>query len=190
MPLSPMDETRLDPDPDRAPAALPEWPGDTGWRPLPPGARLLFLLDTAVGLALAGLAIGGVAGVVASWALDASSFLRPALQGAAAGVLVLGPWGCWLAVRQYQRTAWRLDGNGLSVRRGRLWWNETRVPATRVQHLDIQRGPLQRRRGVSTLVVHTAGTAASAVTVPHMDAGDAEHLRERLSRRIEDDDDA
>ena len=112
------------------------------------------------------------------------------LQGAATGVLVLGAWGCWLAVRQYQRTAWRLDDKGLSVRRGRLWWSETRVPATRVQHLDIQRGPLQRRRGVSSLVVHTAGSAASAVTVPHMDAGDAEYLRERLSRRIEDDDDA
>ncbi|WP_081981057.1 PH domain-containing protein [Novilysobacter defluvii] len=49
---------------------------------------------------------------------------------------------------------------------------------------------MQRRRGVSSLVVHTAGSAASAVTVPHMDAADAERLRERLSRRIEDDDDA
>lgn len=188
MTQSPMDETA--PEQAQPGIAPPDWTGDTGWRRLPPAARLLFLLDTGVGLAIAGLVLGGLAGLLASWRLDLPSPLPPVLQGAATGVLVLGLWGCWLAVRQYQRTAWRLDDKGLSVRRGRLWWSETRVPATRVQHLDIQRGPLQRRRGVSSLVVHTAGSAASAVTVPHMDAADAEHLRERLSRRIEDDDDA
>ncbi|MDX1550208.1 MAG: PH domain-containing protein, partial [Lysobacter spongiicola] len=46
-----------------------------------------------------------------------------------------------------------------------------------------------RRRGLSTLVVHTAGTRHSAVTVPHLDADDAEHLRDTLGRQIDDDDD-
>lgn len=171
-------------------AGVTAWPADTGWRRLPPAARLLFLLDTGLGFAIAGLVAGGLAGLVASSLLDAPSTLLVVVGGALSGLVPLALWGIWLALRQYQRTAWRLDDKGLSVRRGRLWWSETRVPATRVQHLDIQRGPLQRRRDVSTLVVHTAGTTSSAVTVPHMDAGDAEHLRERLSRRIEDDDDA
>lgn len=166
------------------------WPADTGWRPLPAAARLLFLLDTGLGLALAGLVAGGLAGLLASSVLDAPSALMAAVQGAAAGMAVLGGWGSWLAARQYRRTFWRLDRQGLAVRRGHLWWRETRVPTTRVQHLDLQRGPLQRRRGLATLVVHTAGTANSSVTVPHMDAGDAEHLRGQLSRQIEDDDDA
>ena len=192
MPQLPLDESPLDPAATGTPAlpAPVTWPDDTGWRRLPPAARLLFLLDTALGFAIAGLAVGGLAGLVGSTLLDAPAPLPVVVRGALLGLVPAALWGGWLALRQYQRTAWRLDDKGLSVRRGRLWWSETRVPATRVQHLDIQRGPLQRRRGVATLVVHTAGSASSAVTVPHMDAVDAEHLRERLSRRIEDDDDA
>lgn len=166
------------------------WPADTGWCPLPGSARLLFLLDTALALALAGLVAGALAGLLASTVLDASSTLRVAAQSGAAGAVLLGGWGIWLAGRQYRRTFWRLDRQGLAVRRGHLWWRETRVPTTRVQHLDIQRGPIQRRRGLATLVVHTAGTANSSVTIPHMDVADAEHLRGQLSRQIEDDDES
>ena len=190
-----MPDCRMEPpSPDMAPAVAPPatqpqpWPEDTGWRPLPASARLLFLLDTGLGFAIAGLVAGGLLGLLSSVVLDTPSTLVAVLWGAATGLVLLGAWGTWLAVRQYQRTFWRLDRQGLAVRRGRLWWRETRVPTTRVQHLDIQRGPLQRRRGVSTLVVHTAGTANSSVTVPHMDADDAEHLRGQLSRQIEDDD--
>jgi membrane protein YdbS with pleckstrin-like domain len=98
-------------------------------------------------------------------------------------------FGLWRGARQHACLAWRLDAEGLAVRRGTLWQSETRVPASRVQHLDIKRGPLQRRRDLSTLVVHTAGTRLSTVSVPHLDAGDAERLRDALSRQIHDVDD-
>ena len=78
----------------------------------------------------------------------------------------------------------------MAVRRGRLWQRETRVPTTRVQHLDLKRGPMQRGRNLATLIVHTAGTRNSAVTVPNLDADDAERLRDRLARQIDHDDDA
>ena len=120
-----------------------------------------------------------------------------ACAGATAGMLayattgaLLGlAFGLWLGLKQYRHTFWRLDDEGLAVRRGRLWQRETRVPASRVQHLDLKRGPLQRRRGLSTLVVHTAGTRHSSVTIPHLDAADAERLRDRLGRQIDRDDD-
>ena len=95
----------------------------------------------------------------------------------------------WLGFRQFRHVAWRLDGDGLAIRRGKLWQRETRVPVTRVQHLDLKRGPWQRRRNLATLVVHTAGTRHSAVTVPHLDADDAERLRDVLGRQIDHDDD-
>jgi hypothetical protein len=37
--------------------------------------------------------------------------------------------------------------------------------------------------------VHTAGTRHSAVEVVHLDLADAEHLRDRLARQIDHDDD-
>jgi membrane protein YdbS with pleckstrin-like domain len=63
------------------------------------------------------------------------------------------------------------------------------VPASRVQHLDLKRGPLQRRYGLATLVIHTAGTRHSAVAVSGLDAADAERLRDRLAHQVDDDDD-
>ncbi|GAB2627027.1 PH domain-containing protein [Novilysobacter erysipheiresistens] len=163
--------------------AEPTGPTDLQWQPLPARARSLFLLGT---LPLAG-AIGLAAGGILATAFDQP---RPMiLAWAALGALFASGFGLWYGLNQYRRTSWRLDDEGLAVRRGKLWQRETRVPASRVQHLDLKRGPLQRRRELATLVVHTAGTRHSAVTVPHLDAADAERLRDRLGRQIDRDDD-
>jgi membrane protein YdbS with pleckstrin-like domain len=164
---------------ETTPDAAPSRPDATGWQPLPARARLLFALSRT------GFAIpAGVAGFV----LFRIAHL-PALAGLLGGIVLAGGMGLWLGFNQFRHVAWRLDGDGLSIRRGRLYQRETRVPATRVQHLDLKRGPWQRRRGLATLVVHTAGTRHSAVTLPHLDEEDAERLRDVLGRQIDDDED-
>ena len=153
-------------------------PAGAGWQPLPPRARLLFALSRT------GLAVpAGIAGFMLLRAFD-----LPAFAGLLAGVALAGGFGLWLGFRQFRHVAWRLDDDGLAIRRGRVYQRETRVPATRVQHLDVKRGPWQRRRGLATLIVHTAGTRHSAVTLPHLDEGDAERLRDVLGRQIDRDD--
>ncbi len=149
------------------------------WQPLPERARLPCVLGPLLPAAIPGMVIGFVLAGASDW-----WFAPPVLA------LLGASLGAWLGLKQYRHTFWRLDAEGLAVRRGRLWQRETRVPATRVQHLDLKRGPLQRRRGLATLVVHTAGTRHSAVTVPHLDADDAQRLRDRLARQIDPDDDA
>jgi hypothetical protein len=161
--------------------ALPNDPVPTGWQPLPARAMALSVLGGALPLAMP----AAVAGAVLARLFD---LLTPWL-GAALLALAAALFGAWLGAKQHRSTAWRLDGEGLAVRRGRFWQRETRVPITRVQHLDLKRGPLQRRRHLATLVVHTAGTRHSAVTVPNLDADDAEHLRDRLGQQIDRDDD-
>lgn len=169
--------TVLDPD-ATFPPAIPL----ADWQPLPSRARALFLTGTVPAVALsatvAGFALASASDVVSPW------------LGAPVGLVLGLAFGTWLGIKQYRHTYWLLDDEGLAVRRGRLWQRETRVPATRVQHLDLKRGPLQRGRNLATLVVHTAGTKHSAVTIPNLDADDAERLRDRLSSQIDHDDDA
>ena len=105
---------------------------------------------------------------------------EPPLSGAAIGA--------WRGDRIWRHSAWCLDEAGFTLRRGRLWRRETRVPQSRVQHLDLRRGPLQRHFGLSTLVIHTAGTRHSAVTINGLAADDAERLRDTLARQVDDDD--
>lgn len=96
--------------------------------------------------------------------------------------------GGWLRAKRQRLTRWRLDADGLALRRGRCWQTETRVPISRVQHLDLRRGPLERLAGLTTLVVHTAGTRLNTVAIAGLDHSDAERLRDRLARQRGDDD--
>jgi len=161
---------------------LPPAPGAAAdWQGLPARARLLFMASRALPFAVPAAALG----IALAQVLDQSRILG-ALAGLALGLAA----GGWLGSRQFRHVAWRLDEDGLAIRRGRMFQRETRVPATRVQHLDLNRGPWQRRRNLATLVVHTAGTRHSAVSVPHLDADDAQRLRDVLGRQIDRDDDA
>lgn len=168
--------------PDAAADAAPVGVASTDWQQLPPRARWLFVLGNV--MAMGGLAIGLL--VPIGLGLRDTPLALPL----ALAVLALLPgWGLWLALRQYACTRWRLDGHGYALRSGRLWRRETLVPRSRVQHIDLQRGPVERRFGLATLVVHTAGSRHSAVTTRGLDTADAEWLRDQLARWIERDDD-
>lgn len=150
------------------------------WQPLPTRARKVFLLN---GLWLA-------IPFAPAPALLAGAFDLPIVVLGFCGALLGATFGMWLGNKHWKYTYWRLDGDGFTLRRGRLWRSETRVPQSRVQHLDLKRGPLQRHYELATLVIHTAGTRHSAVTVTCLDEADAETLRDQLARQLDDDDNA
>ncbi|MBJ6979012.1 PH domain-containing protein [Luteimonas sp. MC1895] len=153
-----------------------------GWQSLPPRARTLFLLTDAAGWGLLAVPAIILAGVLLERPL-------PAMPVALAALVALPAWGIWMALRRFRYARWLIDGTGLGYRRGRMWQVETRVPRTRVQHVDLKRGPLERHFGLATLVVHTAGTRDRAVAVAGLDAEDASRLRDTLARQIDQDDD-
>lgn len=150
------------------------------WHPLPPRARGLFIASTALGFALPLTIAPAVLGLaLLPWPL---AWLAPL-----AGLAIGAAFGAWLGNKRYRHTHWRLDADGFALRRGRMWRTETRVPGSRVQHLDIKRGPLQRRYRLATLVIHTAGTRHSAVALSGLDDQDAEMLRDQLASRADAD---
>ncbi|MGY0633849.1 PH domain-containing protein [Luteimonas sp. A478] len=154
------------------------------WQPLPRRARPLFMLSGALGIGVPTLVALGIANGIL-----VSTQRPPFVVTTALVWLALIALGAWTGLRRYRYTWWLLDEDGFALRRGRMWRSETRVPSSRVQHLDIRRGPLERRFRLSTLLVHTAGTRQHAVAVPGLDADDAERLRDHLARRVENDDD-
>jgi membrane protein YdbS with pleckstrin-like domain len=153
-----------------------------GWQLLPARARTLFMLTDALVLAV----IAAFAAWVFAEAIDLAAPWMFAVLGLALGALI----GVATGTRRQRRTQWLLDGDGFALARGHWWRRETRVPASRVQHLDLKHGPLERRWKLATLVIHTAGSKMSAVSVSGLDAADAERLRDRLARQLDHDDDA
>lgn len=90
----------------------------------------------------------------------------------------------WLAEawppREYARTRYRLDGDGLLIARGVFWRRITYVPRSRVQHTDVSQGPLERKYGLGTLIVYTAGTDHARVALDGLAWETAAALRDEL----------
>ena len=53
-------------------------------------------------------------------------------------------------------------------------------PLNRLQHVDLQRGPLERMYGLASLVLYTAGTSSASISIPGLAAAEAERLRDHL----------
>lgn len=68
----------------------------------------------------------------------------------------------------------------LLVRRGVMVRRTSVVPYGRMQYVDVTAGPLDRRLGLSTVVLHTAAAATDA-QVPGLREAEATRLRDRLA---------
>lgn len=94
------------------------------------------------------------------------------------GAVVLGPG------RIYRRLGYALDGRLIRIVRGWLFHVDTVVPFVRVQHIDVTRGPLDKLFGTASLVVHTAGTHNSVVTLPGLAPTRASAIRDLIRAEI------
>ena len=78
---------------------------------------------------------------------------------------------------------------GLAVLMELAAWRERaaqdqNVPRSRIQHTDVSQGPVQRRYGIATLRVHTAGTENASVELGGLEHGVARLVREFLLGRL------
>lgn len=162
-----------------APDITPSAPA-SDWQPLPARARTVFVIAGVFGFVVPALLAFIPIGLLVKP-------VRLAVALAVLQLLALPVFGAWLARKRYRHTRWKFDAVGFTLRRGRLWQSEICVPASRVQHLDLKRGPLERHFRLATLVIHTAGTRDSAVSVSGLDDDDAERLRDDLARQLDDD---
>jgi membrane protein YdbS with pleckstrin-like domain len=90
----------------------------------------------------------------------------------------------WLAVKwphiDYRHWRYRVDADGLEIWSGVVWRQAVMVPRSRVQHIDVSQGPLERSHGLATLSIHTAGTHHSKVDLRGLDHGVALAIRDAL----------
>ncbi len=145
---------------------------DPRWIPL---QRILAVIPTLI--------FGGVSFVFVL-SLWAGSGILPL------GLLLLPVWAMVIAAFAWQLQRWpaiayrfssyRIDEAGIEIRQGVYWRTLTNVPRSRVQHTDVSQGPFERRFGLGTLVIYTAGTAHSKVNLSGLDFDVARRIRAHL----------
>lgn len=99
----------------------------------------------------------------------------------ALGAILVAPRRVW------NRLGYRLDPALFQVVRGWMFHTDTVVPFVRVQHIDVTRGPFDKLFGTASLIVHTAGTHNSVVTLPGLSPDDAADIRDRIRSHIRSD---
>jgi uncharacterized protein len=116
-----------------------------------------------------------------TWASPAPGWVTALVAVLAAAVtLALG----WLSHRwpvvEHRHASYRVDEQGIEIRRGVYWRKVINVPRSRVQHTDVSQGPLERRFGLGTLVIYTAGTDHAKVDLSGLDHAAALAIRDHL----------
>jgi len=89
--------------------------------------------------------------------------------------------------RTYRRLRYRLTDRMLHSVHGWMFHTDTLVPFVRVQHLDVKRSPLDKMFGTASLVVHTAGTHNSIVTVNGLSPDRAAKIRDVIREHVRSD---
>lgn len=138
--------------------------------------RVIPLQRIGGGIFTALIAAGSLAGLVI--ADEGSPWLR---GGAWLVVVLLAAWKSysWPPLA-YRHASYRVDDQGIEIRRGVYWRVVINVPRSRVQHIDVSQGPVERRYGLGTLVIYTAGTDHAKVELEGLEHGRALRIREHL----------
>ncbi len=87
----------------------------------------------------------------------------------------------------YARWRFSITGELLLARYGIIFHEEKAIPISRMQHVDLTRGPIERLFGLATLVVFTAGTEGASFRLPGLAVFRAEELRDQILQARGDD---
>lgn len=142
-----------------------------GWQGLDPALLRLRRLETLVLVGVLTVAVAVALGLLVSW----PAAVAAAVVGAVGLLLLLR-----VVRRRYASWGWAEREDDLLLRRGVLVQRTTVVPYGRMQYVDVTAGPLDRRFGLATVVLHTAAVATGA-SIPGLRAEDATRLRDRLA---------
>jgi membrane protein YdbS with pleckstrin-like domain len=89
-----------------------------------------------------------------------------------------------IPARRYGSRGYQISADRLRVVRGLLFRSDTVVPFGRVQHIDVNQGPLERFFGIATLTLHTAGNHNASVSLPGLGEELARGMRETIRGHI------
>lgn len=134
--------------------------------------RLVWL---AVALLVA-LVVGVVVGIAERFFLEFGLWVGPAV------FVVVAIVGVGYALARYRIWRFEVEDDAVTLERGVITRVTSVVPFVRVQHVDTQRGPIERLAGLSSVVVYTAGSKGADVTIPGLTPERADAMQAQLRR--------
>lgn len=95
---------------------------------------------------------------------------------AVGGTLLMWRW----PPLSYRHLRYGVDETGIAIESGVIWRSRIALPRIRIQHTDVSQGPLERRYGIGTLKLYTAGSRHTRIELPGLNHDEAIALRDAL----------
>ncbi len=148
-------------------------PHDVTWNRVSPRLVTAMLVPAAISLGIPAVVGVVLATTVSSWFWLLAGF--PAL------FLV---WSILLVPRQVRAIGYAERDDDLLIRKGVMFKSMVVVPYGRMQYVDVEAGPLDRKLGLAKVQLHTASVGTDA-QIPGLPPDEAARLRDRLASRGE-----
>jgi len=90
----------------------------------------------------------------------------------------------------YNVVSMRLKGiamreHDIAYRKGVIWQQGTILPFSRVQHTEIHRGPLERKLGLASLRLYSAGGMSADLNISGLSHDDCKNIRQYIQKYTE-----
>ena len=92
-------------------------------------------------------------------------------------------WRYVVIVKGFNNKAYALRNKDIVYKTGWLWKSMTTTPFTRVQHISIEQGPIERKWNLARLKLYTAGGSTSDLSIPGLDHSTAQELKEFIAQK-------
>jgi membrane protein YdbS with pleckstrin-like domain len=88
--------------------------------------------------------------------------------------------GCLLTAKH---TGYSVRQRDVHMKRGVIWRTRTALPFNRIQHVEMERGPVERYFKLATLKFFTAGGGSADMKIPALPVADAARLKDYVLAR-------
>lgn len=155
----------------------------TGWEELHPAVCKVWRYSAMLTGLIPSIMITGLVALFTR--VSRGPVLIFAVLGFILGLLLFVVVPILLATRQYERWRYKLTPESLVIKKGLLYQSERHIARDRVQHIDINSGPFDRKFGLVQVVVYAAGATGSVGLIPGLSPEKADWMRAQLMPRDE-----
>ncbi len=152
-----------------------ETPEAMNFEPPSPAYKTMLLVSTLI-VVLAVIALNLTVNLVATGSLQ--SLLTSVGAIVVSGFVLLGAiLSLILPKFMWRSKGYQLREHDVHFRRGMIWRHVTSLPYVRVQHVELESGPVERYFKLATLKFYTAGGGSADMSIPGLPYGVASKIR-------------
>lgn len=145
--------------------------------PLHPNVRWVWMFSSLISTLIFG---GIIATAEILLSKNIPEWQIPMLLITAVYVMIFFPLAFIMPRLQFERWRYAIRPQDVLIEYGVIWRNRRCIPRLRIQHVDINSGPIDRMLGLVHMNVYTAGSMGPVVSIPGMTPEKAESIREEL----------